>query len=49
MVAPGNTSSAAVARRLGFTPAREDTVLGRPCTVHALTRDGYRRALTATS
>lgn len=38
MIHPDNTGSAAVAQRLGFTRLREDTVLGRPCTVHALTR-----------
>ncbi|MFJ7208934.1 GNAT family N-acetyltransferase [Streptomyces sp. NPDC098789] len=41
MIHHGNTASAAVARRLGFTPLREDSVLGRPCTVHALTREGH--------
>ncbi|WP_330294709.1 GNAT family N-acetyltransferase [Streptomyces sp. NBC_00503] len=39
MIHPDNTASAAVARRLGFTFLREDTVIGRPCVVHALTRD----------
>ncbi|MFJ8161452.1 GNAT family N-acetyltransferase [Streptomyces sp. NPDC096136] len=38
MIHHGNTASTAVARRLGFTPLREDTVLDRPCTVHALDR-----------
>ncbi|MFE2579099.1 GNAT family N-acetyltransferase [Streptomyces sp. NPDC059378] len=37
----GNTASSAVARRLGFTPLREDSVLNRPCTVHALARVDY--------
>ncbi|MFE3765417.1 GNAT family N-acetyltransferase [Streptomyces sp. NPDC059104] len=41
MIHHGNTASTAVARRLGFTPLREDTVLARPCTVHALTRDDF--------
>ncbi|MFG2949760.1 GNAT family N-acetyltransferase [Streptomyces adustus] len=41
MIHHGNTASSAVARRLGFTPLREDSVLGRPCTVHALARDDY--------
>ncbi|MET3985638.1 GNAT family N-acetyltransferase [Streptomyces sp. PvR034] len=41
MIHHGNTASTAVARRLGFTPLREDTVLGRPCTVHALDRDAH--------
>ncbi|MFJ8013112.1 GNAT family N-acetyltransferase [Streptomyces sp. NPDC096339] len=36
MIHPGNTASAAVARRLGFTPLREDTILDRPCTVYGL-------------
>ncbi|MEJ8641314.1 GNAT family N-acetyltransferase [Streptomyces sp. MS1.HAVA.3] len=40
MIHHGNTASSAVARRLGFTPLREDTVLDRPCTVYALGRDG---------
>ncbi len=41
MIHHGNTASSAVARRLGFTPLREDTVLDRPCTVYALDRDGF--------
>ncbi|OKH99075.1 GCN5 family acetyltransferase [Streptomyces sp. CB02923] len=41
MVHPDNTGSSAVARRLGFTPLREDTVLDRPCTVYALDREHY--------
>ncbi|MFH8403883.1 GNAT family N-acetyltransferase [Streptomyces sp. NPDC018019] len=41
MVHPDNTASSSVARRLGFTPLREDTVLGRPCTVYALSRDRF--------
>ncbi|MFD7030082.1 GNAT family N-acetyltransferase [Streptomyces sp. NPDC059917] len=44
MIHHGNTASTAVARRLGFTPLREDTVLGRPCTVHALDREEHARA-----
>ncbi|GDY55249.1 hypothetical protein SVIO_058720 [Streptomyces violaceusniger] len=39
MIHRGNTASFAVAQRLGFTHLREDTVLGRPCTVYALARD----------
>ncbi|MEV5375940.1 GNAT family N-acetyltransferase [Streptomyces nondiastaticus] len=39
MIHHGNTASSAVARRLGFTPLREDSVLNRPCTVYALARD----------
>ncbi|MFF5705284.1 GNAT family N-acetyltransferase [Streptomyces sp. NPDC012794] len=41
MIHHGNTASTTVARRLGFTRLREDTVLGRPCTVYALARDGF--------
>ncbi|OIJ63997.1 GNAT family N-acetyltransferase [Streptomyces mangrovisoli] len=41
MIHPDNTASAAVAKRLGFTALREDTVLDRPCTVYALARDDY--------
>ncbi|MFD9812024.1 GNAT family N-acetyltransferase [Streptomyces sp. NPDC059080] len=41
MIHHGNTGSSAVAQRLGFTRLREDTVLGRPCTVHALARDEF--------
>ncbi|MFJ9848134.1 GNAT family N-acetyltransferase [Streptomyces sp. NPDC101150] len=41
MIHHGNTASAAVARRLGFTAVRADTVLGRPCTVYALTGDDF--------
>ncbi|MET7454356.1 GNAT family N-acetyltransferase [Streptomyces sp. NPDC005574] len=41
MIAPGNSASIAVAGRLGFTPLREDEILGRPCVVHGLTRDAY--------
>jgi RimJ/RimL family protein N-acetyltransferase len=41
MIHHGNTPSFAVAHRLGFTPLREDTVLGRPCTVYALGRDDF--------
>ena len=38
MVGPGNIRSTRVAQRLGFTPLREDTLLGDPVTVHALHR-----------
>lgn len=38
MIHAGNDASIAVAERLGFTPRREDTVLGNPCTVWALDR-----------
>ncbi|MFF7650265.1 GNAT family N-acetyltransferase [Streptomyces sp. NPDC007983] len=38
MIHHGNDASVAVARRLGFTPLREDTVLDRPCVVYALTK-----------
>ncbi|MFI0774827.1 hypothetical protein [Streptomyces sp. NPDC021212] len=41
MIHHGNAASEAVAHRLGFTPLREDTVLGRPCTVYALARDDF--------
>ncbi|BDM74363.1 acetyltransferase (plasmid) [Streptomyces nigrescens] len=41
MIHHGNTASAVVARRLGFTPLREDSVLGRACTVYALARDDF--------
>ncbi|MET9532780.1 GNAT family N-acetyltransferase [Streptomyces sp. NPDC006649] len=44
MIHPDNAASAAVARRLGFTPLREDTVLGRPCTVHALALEDFTSA-----
>jgi RimJ/RimL family protein N-acetyltransferase len=44
MIHHGNTASVAVAQRLGFTPLREDIHLGRPCTVHALTRTAYLRS-----
>ncbi|MGW2328300.1 GNAT family N-acetyltransferase [Streptomyces sp. NPDC001700] len=39
MIHHGNTASAALADRLGFTPLREDIVLNRPCTVYALRQD----------
>lgn len=42
MIHPGNRASIAVAERLGFTPRREDEVLGKPCTVYALDRSGER-------
>ena len=38
MIRPGNQPSIAVAERLGFTPRREDVLLGEPCTVYALDR-----------
>jgi RimJ/RimL family protein N-acetyltransferase len=38
MIHAGNHASMAVAERLGFTPRREDKVLGKPCTVWALDR-----------
>ncbi|MGE7436773.1 GNAT family N-acetyltransferase [Kitasatospora sp. NPDC001175] len=42
MIHHGNHGSTAVARRLGFTPLREDELAGRPLTVHVLTRTGHR-------
>jgi RimJ/RimL family protein N-acetyltransferase len=36
MIGPGNDASTRVAERLGFTPLREDNLLGDPVTVHAL-------------
>ncbi|MDH6124388.1 GNAT family N-acetyltransferase [Kitasatospora sp. GP82] len=47
MIHHGNTGSTAVARRLGFTPLREDELLGRPLTVHSLHRDDHHPAVTA--
>ncbi|MGP3968880.1 GNAT family N-acetyltransferase [Streptomyces sp. 6N223] len=38
MIHPGNAASAAVARRLGFAPRREDELFGKPVTVYALDR-----------
>ncbi|MCC9311612.1 GNAT family N-acetyltransferase [Kitasatospora sp. RB6PN24] len=38
MIHHGNTASTTVATRLGFTVLREDTLAGRPITVHALDR-----------
>lgn len=38
MIHAGNQASIAVAERLGFTPRREDQVLGKPCIVWALDR-----------
>lgn len=38
MIHAENQASIAVAERLGFTPRREDEVLGKPCTVWALDR-----------
>jgi hypothetical protein len=37
----GNTASTPWPAALGFTPLREDTVLGRPCTVYALSQDDF--------
>lgn len=42
MIAPGNTASARVADRLGFTPGRTDTLLGHTVTVYALPRAARR-------
>jgi RimJ/RimL family protein N-acetyltransferase len=44
MIHADNHGSIAVAERLGFTPRREDEVLGKPCMVYALDRpqDGSR-------
>lgn len=41
MIHRDNAASGAVARRLGFSPLREDVVLGRPCTVHALVLEDF--------
>jgi RimJ/RimL family protein N-acetyltransferase len=38
MIHADNHGSIAVAERLGFTPRREDVVVGRPCRVYALDR-----------
>lgn len=38
MIRPGNTASVRVAERLGFTPLREDELLGNPVTVYSLNR-----------
>lgn len=38
MIAPGNTASAKVAERLGFTPARRERFLGLDVVVHTLHR-----------
>jgi RimJ/RimL family protein N-acetyltransferase len=38
MIGPGNDRSLRVAERLGFTPLREDELLGDPVTVYALSR-----------
>lgn len=38
MIRPGNTASVRVAERLGFTPLREDELLGTPVTVYSLNR-----------
>ena len=37
-IAPDNAASVAVAERLGMTPLREDTLLGEPVIVYALSR-----------
>ncbi|WP_338057910.1 hypothetical protein [Streptomyces abyssalis] len=36
MIHPDNAASARVARRLAFTPRREDSLFGKPVTVYAL-------------
>lgn len=36
MIHPDDAASVRVARRLGFAPRREDTLLGKPVTVYAL-------------
>jgi RimJ/RimL family protein N-acetyltransferase len=38
MISPGNTASARVAERLGFTARREDTLFDEPVTVYGLDR-----------
>jgi RimJ/RimL family protein N-acetyltransferase len=38
MISPGNARSVRVAERLGFTPLREDQLLGDPVTVYAVRR-----------
>jgi RimJ/RimL family protein N-acetyltransferase len=38
MIRPGNTASVRVAKRLGFSPRREDTLFGSAVTVYALNR-----------
>jgi RimJ/RimL family protein N-acetyltransferase len=38
MISDGNTQSIAVAGRLGFSPLREDELLGEPVVVYALRR-----------
>ncbi|MFJ9709566.1 GNAT family N-acetyltransferase [Streptomyces sp. NPDC101234] len=38
MIRPGNTASVRVAERLGFTPLRDDELLGNPVTVYSLGR-----------
>jgi RimJ/RimL family protein N-acetyltransferase len=38
MIRPGNTTSVRVAERLGFTPLREEELLGNPVTVYSLNR-----------
>jgi RimJ/RimL family protein N-acetyltransferase len=38
MIHPDNRASVAVARRLGMSPIRSDTLLGDPVTVYAIDR-----------
>lgn len=40
MISPANTRSIPVAERLGFTPLREDELLGEPVVVYALRPSG---------
>jgi RimJ/RimL family protein N-acetyltransferase len=42
MIRPDNDRSQRVARRLGFSPLRDDELLGGPVTVYAITRARYR-------
>lgn len=39
MISPANVQSIPVAERLGFSPLREDELLGEPVVVHAVRRD----------
>jgi RimJ/RimL family protein N-acetyltransferase len=41
LIEPGNVRSIAVARRLGMTPLRDDTLFDRPMTVHSIDRDRW--------